>query len=846
MKGLFQTEYVVKNNIPIIYLFRRENRKKHVEKIENIKPYFYIKADEEIKDKTNILKIEKGEFIGLYGEKLKKIVAHNPYDIYELRARFSQTYEADIPFALRYLIDNVDDNTTEEYRIMYLDIETTTEGGFPYPQNPTQRITCVSFYDNYTQEIVTLVWRKDLKKEKKVVKDGEVRYFDNEYDMLKFFMQAVKVIDPDIMTAWNIKFDLGYLTARMKYLKLNYFNLSPLNYVKVYEPWSKEDKYGDIKISGRVVFDLMQGYMNINLTGLVSYALDAVCQKELGTGKLDVWDYDKTWLENLPKLIEYNRVDVELMVKLDKKMDIIGYYEEMKNIACMDNIDSCKWYSRVIDTLILRKYKKKYVFPTKGEYIKQEDRIKGAVVHTPQNGLWDDILVFDYKALYPKIIQTFNLSKECIVENGEVEDVIDINNIKLRKDKVGILPSIVQDLFDLRNIYGKKMQESKAGTWEYNIWSRKDFANKFLTNAIYGINVLTSFRIYDPRIASTITFIGRELNHWATKVSKEKGYKVVYGDTDSVFVHIPKEKRYGKDILEIGKELEREINKSLVQYVKQYGLISHELKIVFEKYYSTMLIPKVKKKYAGLLKWKKGKWLEELDIVGFEARRSDSTQLAVKVQEQVLEMMLRKKNMSEIYEWIIQIGKDIVGGKYKWSELAVPSKLEKANYAMSLPRTRAAEWANRELKVDFSLGSKFLVLYVNEDIMKTDVVGFDNDEQLKHLNIRLNIDKILDVNLFMKLNTIFTSLDKLTDVDMLKKRVYGQEGLDKWFPTNKTIKKELPSKFIQDRINKLKLLWKDEEIQSENVRNASKVFGIDAESLRRDISVWRKNDWWDK
>ena len=786
MKGLFQTEYVVRNNRPIIYLFRRENRKKIVEEITTYRPYFYVSQNELIIDKSKILRIEDTEIRAfMTGERVKKVTAYTPYDIYDLRKQMSKTYEADIPFTLRYLIDNVEENVVQEYRIMYLDIETTVGTSFPNPQNPYQNITTISFYDNYSEEMITLAWRKDLKNEKVKVKDGYIYYFSNEREMLIFFIKAVIAIDPDIITAWNIKFDLGYLIARMGLLKLDTTKLSPLGQVKIYQPWNSDDAYGDVAIRGRVVFDLMVGYMNINLTGLTSYSLDAVCEKELGTKKIVVWDYDKVWLEDLSKLIEYNRYDVELMIKLDRQMDIIYYYEEMKNLSCMDNIDSCKWYSRVLDTLILRKYKNQIVFPTKGQYIKQDEpTIEGAFVHEPKNGLWEDIIVFDFKALYPKIIQTFNLSKECIVEEDDGGDYIRINGICLRKDIVGILPSVVQDLFDLRDVYEKNRDKNEPGTWEYNIWNRKDFACKFLVNALYGINVLTSFRIYDPRIASTITFVGRELNKWATKIVTDLGYKVVYGDTDSIFVHIPKEKLDGNDIIQIGKEVENVINKSLSDYCKQYKFKEHELKMIFEKYYTSMLIPVRKKKYAGWQKWKKGKWVDKIDIVGFEARRSDSTKLAVKVQESVLDMLLKKKEMDEIYTLIIDIGINIVQGKYKPSELAIPSKLEKLQYEMDLPRIRAKEWAKKTLGLNFVVGTKFLVLYTDEKQMGFDVMGFQFDEQIQHIKIKLNIDKNLDVNIFMKLNTIFESLGKLKEVELLKQKVYdriaGQQYLGKY------------------------------------------------------------------
>lgn len=770
MKGLYQVEYTVENNKPIIYLFRRENREKYVERIVGFKPYFYTPISEVVQKTSDIVKIEQG-YTSIFGEKLQKITLVNPHLTYEYRSKYANCHESDILFTIRYLIDEVKKIEKDEYRTFVIDIETTTESGFPNWKNPVEKITCISFYDYFHKQTTTLIWREDLELKKEKVDNGFIFYFNNEYAMLSFFKKCFLKIDPDIITGWNVNFDICYIMSRMERVGSEINDLSPLKKVKI-----REGKWVEAVIKGRVIFDMLRAYKKINLSELVSYSLDSVSEKELGDKKLPVLSISELWKNDLNRFIEYNRKDVELVYRIDNKLKIIDQFDEMRLLAGLDNINSCFFYSRVIDTLMLRQYKDKFIFPSKSDFKKREEDLSGGYVRKPTKGLHHNVIVLDFGGLYPSIIRSFNLSRECITNKDE--DVIKVNDIKVDKTKIGVLPSIIDKLLKLRRTYQDEMKKFKVGSEMYDTYWRKQFSCKFLVNSIYGVNALTSFRMYDVRIANTITFIGRELNKWMTKIAEEKGYKVLAGDTDSIFVQFPK----GTDAVKLGIELCDEINIKLDEYTKKYDLDKHYFKLEFEKVYKSMLIG-AKKRYAGWLMWKSEKEADLIDFVGFEVRRSDSSALAREIQKTFLTILLKGTNLDdslfEAYKYVLNEAKKIMRLEYDYEKIAIPSKLEKdiSKYGITAPRLRGATWSNENLNTNYSAGDKFLMLWVDKNKMKTDAICFDNLLQLEKLDIHLDMDKMLDVTIFMKLRTIMEALGREGELELLKMRLKGQKSL---------------------------------------------------------------------
>lgn len=775
-EGLFQCQHKIIGDEPVIFLsYRTNNGKKIVEQIRDFKPYFYVDKklfnDNQISNK--IEQVEDEPLKTIFGDKVVKCYTKNPKEIYYTRAWYKQgdgqdcwkkVYESDIMFDLRYMIDKIDRVEETNLKVLTFDIETDVSQGFPKKDNPVEPITCVSLHDSYSQQIQTFVWREDLTVKKKAVDDGIVCYYNDEIEMLKDFIRAWRRIDPDILTAWNIGFDIGYLLARMRYLKIGWHVLSN---VDVPEPVFQHPKK-EPEILGTVVFDMLQAYKKMHFGELQSYTLNDIAHKELGVGKEKIMDFGNLWKDNLQHLIDYNRKDVDLVVRIDKKAKLIKIFDDIKRYAGVRNINDCFYASRIHETRIMKKYKDKYIFPSKAPFVEKSaaTMIKGAFVKEPEPGLYENVVVLDFKSLYPSIIYTFNLSTEMKSENG-----VDINGVKLRQDVKGIMPSMIKELVELKNDMKKKV----AGTGQ-NL-SDKMFAIKTFINSFYGINALPSFRLYDKAIAENITFLGREVVTKCSSFVESLGYKVVYNDTDSLFVQVK------SDIIKEGEHILSKINKFLKTILTKYGVEKSTMKIEFEKAFSKIIL-QTKKRYAGLIIWE-DKPVEKLKVAGMAARRSDTPRISKKMQKDFLNIILKGGTKKQAINYIKSVIDDIISGDTNNVDIALPSKLNAdiSEYKVAnSPKIRGVKYSNQFLETKFKAGSKFLLIYVKNN-QHTNVVCFNYEEQLKGLNI----DKYTMINkaVFQKIKVLFESLGWRVDYDQLVKsidnKIKGQTNLlEKW------------------------------------------------------------------
>jgi len=181
-------------------------------------------------------------------------------------------------------------------------------------------------------------------------------------------------------------------------------------------------------------------------------------------------------------------------------------------------------------------------------------------------------------------------------------------------------------------------------------------------NSMFGVMANPVFRFHSIEMANAITHFARYFIKLTTQKVEEKGYEVIYGDTDSVFVNL--KVNDAKKAAKIGKEIEEEINDYMTKHItKKYGVKSF-LELEFEKTYKRFLMPKArgsetgsKKRYAGLL-LKDGK--EKMDFVGLEFVRRDWTDLAKKFQLELLEKIFRKE---EVADYVKKFVKKLKTGK---------------------------------------------------------------------------------------------------------------------------------------------------------------------------------------
>jgi len=651
-----------------------------------------------------------------YNNKKEKIKVTTPSDVPHRRRAFPFTYEADIPYAQRYLIDRCDiPLPNEPLRICYLDIEVTN--ACLDSMNATEPIISITCYDNFLKRYVTFVWRKDVERKVEKRDDWSIYYYNTEEDMMQMFINFVSDTDPDILTGWAVdRYDFPYIINRCKkHLRININKISPLGYVDCKEREWKGRKIFSLSIKGRTILDLLKAYKKLNLSGLPSYSLEYISKLELGEDKgkpylRDLW-------KNIDTLIEYNKHDVMLTVKIDEKRMCIDFFNNARKLtgSLWRNVF---WFSQLNDILLLRKAKERgMLLPTKPEGNVAE-KFGGGFVLDSIPGLHKGVFVLDLKSLYPSIIQQFNMCYFTVDKPGYELG----NGISFAKEPKGLIPGMIQFLIDERDKVKKKMKQYEYGTPKYKAYYSYQFAMKFIINAVYGATGYPRFRLFNPKVAASITWIGRELAKWNKELIEKSNpnWKVIYSDTDSVFVETGKED-LNVTLLQM-ENCEKILNESYEKFVKQYGCEKNTfIKIRAEEVFKTIFFgikasgEGAKKRYAGKLTWLDVPLKEpRMKIVGFETERSDHNVYGKKILEKVFNMVLDEASRKEVEDYLFKMQEGMKNAPI--DDIAIPQTLKKntEQYDKKGPHVRGSEYANQYLEENIYAGDKIKMLYVKE------------------------------------------------------------------------------------------------------------------------------------
>jgi len=751
-------EYMVRDNKPIIHiLYTDEQGIKHHEEVGDFVPYFYVPIDEVIPNDERIIKVEDGEFYSLLGGKVKKIYAQLPSQVKELREKFKKTYEADVLFPTRYTIDKIDE-IKGKLRNITLDIEVDDSEGMPDVKKANMSILSCGLHDSLTDTYFALYWRRDLKEgvEEKYFEGHKVIHVkrSNEKDFLYELIATVRRINPEVITVWNFKrglggFDIPYILRRMENLGVDNNLLSPLEYVDA----ERE------KIHGVAIFDLLAGYKKMMLKEMRNYKLDYVAEVELGKRKMshDESIYEM-WQGDLDRLIDYNITDVILTVGINKKRNVLGLYDEIRRLTKVD-LTRVLNYSVDVDCALLSYCRGRFVLPTKKKITKKK-KIKGAIVLEPEKGLHRNVIVCDLTRSYPSAMITCNLSPETFNLQG---DIIIEKNLIFNSTPKGVIPSVLDSLINLRKEKKKLMKGYEYGSEEYNIYYTQQFALKSLINSFYGVTAFEDFRLYDQRVASATTNVGRKLINWCAKIAKDNGYKVIYGDTDSLFIEVDS---YDLDkVVEKGYELKAKIVESFDSFALSLGATKHVFDLDFEKVFSAIFFTEAKKRYAGKLAWLEGKRTDKMKIVGFDSVRSDTTKVSKKIQENLFVLITSGKSLKAIkeesYDYLREEIEKIRGGKYNLSDLAFPSSIQKPieEYKVMVPAVRAIHNASFIGKT-YKPGDKALLVPLSKSprgMPPMDVIMIDDEKDLPK-GFEIDYDTIIDKSIRMKVEDILPSM----------------------------------------------------------------------------------------
>lgn len=526
------------------------------------------------------IKDGNGSHKSIYGERLKRINYWTKEDNLEL-------YESDVNEVTRLLIDEYGDSDeiSKGHVILTFDIEVEMNSGLPNTHEAQNEITSIAFHDSASNDYYVYVVSSG-DEINKTVKGAHVRSFNTEKDLLMAFVTSWQEISPTIITGWNIDFfDVTYLYNRLVVLfgKGVANRLSAIRKVK----WNKYRKR--YIIAGVSALDYIALYKNFTYTQLPNYRLDTVAKKELGHGKIEyAGNLDQLFRDDIEKFIEYNLVDVELIVDMDKKLQFIQLAQAIchaGHVFYEDFLFSSKWLEGAILTFLRRSGR---IAPNKPKRMYSDgdadSKFTGAYVKEPKPGLYKWIYDLDLTSLYPSIIMTINISPETKV--GKVRDysaeshmrgkiqmyhITDVfgkeyppmnksafldfldkmnlsiasNGVMYSKSQIGVIPEILNVWFDKRVEYKNLMKKhGKQGNDElYSFYHQRQLVQKIMLNSLYGVLGLPSFRFYDIDNAEATTLTGQTVikttemianKYYIDNIGKNADYNV-YTDTDSVF-----------------------------------------------------------------------------------------------------------------------------------------------------------------------------------------------------------------------------------------------------------------------------------------------------------------------
>jgi len=545
---------------------------------------------------------ERGEYKSIYGDTLTKIYKFKKDDV--------ELFESDVPETTRALVDlySESDEPSTGHVVLTYDIECEMTSGLPNPEEAKNELTSIALHDSATNQYWVLVMDKEGLMVEKTTDKAIVIPFKDERDMLMKYLELYEMINPSIVTGWNIDyFDTPMLYNRIKRLlgERQANRLSPIGQC-FWSPYRKR-----YFMAGVSYLDYIELYKKYNYGELPNYRLDTVAQIELGRGKIEYQgNLDQLFRDDIEKFIEYNLVDVELVVEFDKKLDFIDLCRGIAHaghVPYEDFVYSSKYLEGAMLTYLRRKG---LVAPNKPADRQErmqairdnnEEKFIGAYVKDPIVGKYDWVYDLDLTSLYPSIIMTLNISPESKIGKvqdwdankflkGEVdtyyigEDAISRENLKkyleqskfsiasngvlYRTDSVGCIPGILDIWFNQRVEFKNEMKKyGKAGDKEkYAYYAKRQLVQKILLNSLYGVLGLPAFRFYDVDNATAVTTTGQTVikstaDMGNIKYNKELGNpdldSNIYIDTDSVFFsavplldkRIPNWKEQDQDII---------------------------------------------------------------------------------------------------------------------------------------------------------------------------------------------------------------------------------------------------------------------------------------------------------
>ncbi len=663
---------------------------------------------------TSVEAIEK--LVSLEGTKMLKITVDRPRNVSFLSgelAQFGTVYENNIPFHYRFMIDSgLKPNALVEYeesedgfvrnarkehaegfpalRTLAIDIEAfSTSGSLPEPA----RDPCimVSYASDKGAGVITYKHKVDAE---------NVENAADENAMLERLSQVIAENHTDLLCTYNgDAFDLPFLQKRADVTGASFRLGRTKKAVFAKKIGMRTKTY----VAGRIHFDVYHAITFLNTVGAIKLqrlTLDDAYFELFGKHKVDL-KYDQIW-ENW---------------KTGKGMNKVAEYAKVDSIACLDLANYCidlelalsrqvglpmfessrATAGQLVEFYLMRKsFEYNEIVPNKPSYsevvARSENPLKGAFVKTPEAGVYENIAVLDFRSLYPSIIVSHNIdpsTKDCgCCTDPETKAATGHHYCKKRK---GLIPRVLEEVLESRFAIKRKLSEIKkargADTHEYKQLHATQWALKVIANSFYGYLAYPRSRWYDHDCGEAITGLARNYIKATMETAEASGFKVLYGDTDSLMILYP---RGAEDKV---MEFRAKVNEKL----------PGNMELELEEFYARGLFVSkkatgaagsekaegAKKKYAMITK--EGK----IKIRGFELVRRDWSGVAKRTQKELLRILLETGDVKKAADMVMKVITELKSGKVPLDDLTILTQLRKkaGSYAIMSPELNAAQKA---------------------------------------------------------------------------------------------------------------------------------------------------------
>ncbi len=487
-------------------------------------------------------------------------------------------------------------------------------------------------------------WRDRLEKQEERESDFRLEILPSERAVILAFIEHVRVVDPDVLIGWNVvNFDLRTLQRVCDRLRLS-LRLGRGEEGEASDVvWREARGQGGNRaarfyatLPGRCALDGIE-LMRSATYSFESFSLEAVSRSVLGRGKLvdDVAnrgsEIGELFTTDKRGLARYNLEDCKLVWDIFAKERLLEFAVEKSLLTGLE-LDRYGGSVAALDFLYLpRLHRAGYVAPAQGSG-DNSNLSPGGYVLDSQPGIFDDVVVLDFKSLYPSIMRTFHVDPLALARSSsEPRPISGFDGGSFAREGA-ILPELIATLWAARD-------RAKAGGDA--IMSQ---AIKIIMNSFYGVLGTPSCRFLDTRLVSSITKRGHQIILDSKHYIEARGMRVIYGDTDSLFVLVPQRQGERGDIASQSEALAQDMTQWWREKIRHDEGVESFLEMEFETHFSKFLMPTIrgaeagsKKRYAGLVKDAREEKGFRLVFKGLESVRSDWSPLAREFQRELYE-----------------------------------------------------------------------------------------------------------------------------------------------------------------------------------------------------------------